>query len=97
MIHSFLDGSPSQPPSSSGAHVRKTLLATTTGEVGGCSGSRTPTCKGLDHPFDPAQQGAFAVWTIFSGPKLVRQRLWYVLSCLWGSANKRSLAAYWEE
>ena len=29
--------------------------------------------------------------------QLVHQKLWYVLSCLWESAYKRSLAAYWKE
>ena len=32
-----------------------------------------------------------------SGPRLVHQRLWYVLSSLWESAYKRSLAAYPKE
>ena len=32
-----------------------------------------------------------------SGPQLVYQRPWYVLSCLWKSAYKISLAAYRKE
>ena len=35
------------------------------------------------------QFGLFSILT--SGPQLVYQRLWYVLSCLWESAYKRSL------
>ena len=27
-----------------------------------------------------------------SAPRLVQQRLWYVLSCLWDGTNKRTLA-----
>ena len=34
---------------------------------------------------------------ITSGAQLVHQRLWCVLFCLWESAFKRSLAAYWKE
>ena len=49
---------------------------------------RAPTCKDLDHPFDPAQ------WTdlqfgLFSIPIIGPQ--------LWESAYKRSLASYWKE
>ena len=32
-----------------------------------------------------------------SAPRLVYQRPWYVLSCLWDSAYKRTLAANWKE
>ena len=32
-----------------------------------------------------------------SAPRLVKQRLWYVLSCLWDDAYKRTLAANWKE
>ena len=28
-----------------------------------------------------------------SAPRLVQQRLWYVLSCLWDGAYKRTIAA----
>ena len=53
--------------------------------AGHSSGGEAPICKGLDHPIDPAQQmhlqyGLFSVST--SGPQLVHQRLWYVLSCV---------------
>ena len=68
--------------------------------VGHISGSRAPTCEGYDHLINPAQRmhlqfGLFSIPT--SGPQLVHQRLWYVLSCLWESACKRSLAAYRKE
>ena len=66
-------------------------------------------CSSVDsvHPFeavgrriDPSQWtqlqfGLFSVPT--SGPQLVYQRPWYVLFCLWKSAYKGSLAAYWKE
>ena len=32
-----------------------------------------------------------------SAPRLVQQRPWYVLSCLWDDAYKRTLAANWKE
>ena len=32
-----------------------------------------------------------------SAPQLVKQRLWYVLSCLWDDAYKRTLAANLKE
>ena len=32
-----------------------------------------------------------------SAPRLVQQRLWYMLSCLWDGAYKRSLAANHKE
>ena len=32
-----------------------------------------------------------------SAPQLVYQTLWYVLSCLWDDAYKRTLAANWKE
>ena len=43
-----------------------------------------PTCKGLDHPINPAQWlhlqfGLFS--TLTSGQQLVHQRLWYMISC----------------
>ena len=58
------------------------------------SGSRTLCCKGLDPPtwwIDPAwlmhlKFGLLSVST--SGPQLVPQRLWYIMSCLWESAYK---------
>ena len=54
-------------------------------------------CPGFDLLTDPAQ------WTHFqlalfsaptSGPQLVLQRLWSVLSCLWKSVSKGHLAVY---
>ena len=44
---------------------------------------------------DTFAYGLFSVLT--SGLQLVHQRLWCVLSCLWESAYKRSLAAYQKE
>ena len=32
-----------------------------------------------------------------SAPRLVQQRLWYVLSCLWDGEYKRNLAVNWKE
>ena len=32
-----------------------------------------------------------------SAPRLVWQRPWYVLSCLWDDAYKRTIAANWKE
>ena len=32
-----------------------------------------------------------------SAPRLVKQRQWYVLSCLWDGEYKRTLAANWKE
>ena len=66
-------------------------------------GGRALSCKSLDPPawrIDPAwwvhlQFGLFSIQT--NGPHLVHQRMWYVLSCLWESAYKRSLAAYRKE
>ena len=34
---------------------------------------------------------------IASAPRLGYQRLWYVLSCLWDCAYKRTLAVNWNE
>ena len=58
------------------------------------------TYEGFKHPIDHAQwmhlqRGLFPVLT--SDPQLVHQRLRYMLSCLWESAYKRCLAAYWKE
>ena len=70
------------------------------GAAGRSSSGRALACKGWDHPIDPAlrvylQFGLFSVPT--SGPQLVLQRQRYMLSCLWESAYKISLTAYWEE
>ena len=66
-------------------------------EVGRSSGGRALACKGWDHLIEPAwwvhlQLGLFSIPT--SGPQLVHQWLWFVLSCMWESAYKRSLAVY---
>ena len=71
--------------------------------LGRGSGGRALSCKGSDPSvwqIEPAwwihlQFGLYYVLT--SGPQLVHQRMWYVLSCLWESSDKRSLAAYQEE
>ena len=31
-----------------------------------------------------------------SAPRVVQERLWYVLSCLWDGAYKRTIATNWE-
>ena len=64
------------------------------------SGGRALACISWDHLIESGwwvhlQFGLFSVPT--SGPQLVYQRLWCVLSCLWESASKRSLAAYRKE
>ena len=58
---------------------------------------RALSCKRFDLPAwqKHLQVGLFSVPT--SGPQLVHERLWYVLSCLWESAYKRSFAAYQNE
>ena len=76
------------------------------GEGGGAghnSGCRTLCCKGLDPPacrIEPAcrmhlQFGLFCIPT--SGPQLVHQRLWYVMSRIWENAYERSVVVYWNE
>ena len=62
--------------------------------AGRSSGSRTLSCKGLDHLINPTwrmhlQFGLFSVPT--SGPQLVHQRLWYGLFLLWEGAYKKPL------
>ena len=43
---------------------------------------------------DPSWSGPIELFLILaSAPQLVQQRLWYVLSCLWDDAYKRTLAA----
>ena len=42
---------------------------------------------------DPSWGGPIEIFLVpASGPRLVKQRLWYVLSCLWDGAYKRTLA-----
>ena len=57
-------------------------------------------CEGFDHHIDCAQWIDWQLWQC-SVPtrvqQLVQQRMWYVLSCLWESAYKRSFAAYQKE
>ena len=60
--------------------------------VGRSSGSRALTCTGWDHPIEPALQ-VHLQFVLFSVPtsvlRLVCQRLWYVLFCLWESLSER--------
>ena len=70
------------------------------GLAGRSSGGRVFICEGFNHPIDPAQWThlQFVLFSVpASGPQLVHQRLWYVLSYLWESASKRPLAAYRKE
>ena len=42
---------------------------------------------------DPSWGGLIELFLVpASAPRLVKQRLWYVLSCLWDGAYKRTLA-----
>ena len=42
---------------------------------------------------DPSWSGPIELFLVqASDPRLVQQRLWYVLSCLWVGAYKRTLA-----
>ena len=48
----------------------------------------------MGHRFDPSWGGPIVLFLVpASSPRLVYQRLWYVLSCLWDDASKRTLAA----
>ena len=43
---------------------------------------------------DPSWGGTIVLFLVpASAPRLVQQRPWYVLSCLWDGAYKRTLAA----
>ena len=43
---------------------------------------------------DPSWDGPIELFLVpASAPRLVKQRPWYVLSCLWDDAYKRTLAA----
>ena len=47
---------------------------------------------------DPSRGGPIELFFVpASAPRLVYQRLWYVLSCLWDCAYKRTLAANQKE
>ena len=47
---------------------------------------------------DPSWDGPIELFLVpASAPRLVYQRLWYVLSCLWDGAYKRTLAANLKE
>ena len=71
--------------------------------VDGGSSSRGARCSSLVRVFthgamgrriDPSWDGLIEVFLVpASVPQLVYQRLWYVLSCLWHGAYKRTLAA----
>ena len=48
----------------------------------------------MDRRIDPSWGGPIELFLVpASAPQLVHQRPWYVLSCLWDSAYKRTLAA----
>ena len=66
-----------------------------TGGTGCTSGSRVSTCEGFDHPIGSAQWMGYFLFE----PVVLNWSIkdWYVLSCLWESAYKRSLAAYRKE
>ena len=47
---------------------------------------------------DPSWGGPIEIFLVpASAPRLVKQRPWYVLSCLWDDAYKRTLAANMKE
>ena len=47
----------------------------------------------MGHRIDPSWGGPIELFFVpASGPRLVLQRLWYVQSCLWDGAYKRTLA-----
>ena len=47
---------------------------------------------------DPSWGGPIELFLIpASAPRLVSQRSWYVLSCLWDGAYKRTIAVNWKE
>ena len=47
---------------------------------------------------DPSWGGPIELFLVpGSAPRLVQQRPWYVLSCLWDDAYKRTLAVNWKE
>ena len=48
----------------------------------------------MGRQIDPSWGGPIELFLVpASAPRLVSQRLWYVLSCLWDDAYKRTLAA----
>ena len=48
----------------------------------------------MGRQIDPSWGGPIELFLVpASVPRLVQQRLWYVLSCLWDDAYKRTLAA----
>ena len=52
----------------------------------------------MGRQIDPSRGGPIELFLIpASAPPLVKQRLWYVLSCLWDDAYQRTLAANWKE
>ena len=47
----------------------------------------------MGHRIDPSWRGPIELFFVpASAPRLVQQRPWYVLSCLWDGAYKRTLA-----
>ena len=56
-------------------------------------GAVDPTCSG-SRRIDPSWFGPIELFLVpASAPRLVQQRPWYELSCLWDDAYKRTLAA----
>ena len=48
----------------------------------------------MGHRIDPSWGGPIEIFLVSaSAPRLVELRPWYVLSCLWDGAYKRTLAA----
>ena len=59
---------------------------------------RAFTHGAMGHQIDPSWGGPIELFLIpASAPRLVQQRLWYVLSCLLDDAYKRTLAANQKE
>ena len=57
------------------------------------SGVRAFAHGAMDRRIDPSWGGSIELFLVpASAPRLVQQRPWYVLSCLWDSAYKRTLA-----
>ena len=54
---------------------------------------RAFACGAMGCRIDPSWGGPIEIFLIpASDPRLVKQRPWYVLSCLWDGESKRSLA-----
>ena len=59
---------------------------------------RAFTHGAMGHRVNPSWGGPIELFLVpASAPQLVQQRPWYVLSCLWDGAYKRTLAVNWKE